>query len=518
VSPCCFCVLLNNLLCRTEPLDNILSFLITIGAPALAAYSLQVTHLNTCWATTAFKNINHPNSRDIATVLSAFHNVPIRISTQPPFLHSPVVLHKNDKYWRRLLVAAKKTRRSSIPVGVSFALAIFATILTILDSVHSPRPGDIGYAIAAAWAFLLPLVIGWLYVGSEPETNHLRDSLHAANRKALAAARRGGQPMKSTLAIEFTIAEEVGSARKDELKTAPVFNYSRAFTSPLTAELVLGLMKNAPANAEREVPVGNLWEEGGGDARSDEHQIETGAEVTEYSARVLPQPMTDPTPTTPPDTQSPETTGNAIPLLSLYDPPIVTQNPSRWATGVWKRVGISAVLALGLQWGTTGAAVLIHYVAPPAGLGCRALSFLLYGVAGTISFLLFLVSSILAHMSRPHQRQEGVRPPVRTRQNDGAIICRRLGKGIAIISAVGVLLVCFFQISGGFNNCFCTSTTFDKGSGSVVFLTINYVIGASTLRIWIGGLAMAFSTALLFGFLMCLATLLRRYLFTSPVP
>ena len=316
--------------------------------------------------------------------------------------------------------------------------------------------------------------------------------------------------MKSTLAIEFMKAEDVDPARKDELKTVPVFNYSRAFISPLVGELVLGLMKNAAANAEREIPVGNLRAEDGRDARYDENQIGTGAEVAEYCTRVLPRLKTNLTPTTSLDTRSPETTGSAIPLLPFHSPRLATQNPSLWATGIWKRVAISAALALGLQWGTTGAAVIIHYVAPPAGLGCRAFSFLLYGVAGTTSFLLFLASSILAHMSRPHRGQDHVRPWVRTCQNAGAVICRRLGKGIAIISAVGVLLVCFFQISGGFNNCFCTSTTFDKGRGSVVFLTINYVIGTSTLRIWIGGLAMAFSTALLFGFSMYLATPPRR--------
>jgi len=495
------------LLCRTEPLDDILSFLITIGAPALAAYSLQVTHLNARWTTTAFLDIDYPNSKNIATVLSAFHNVPIQISPQPPFLHSLVVLHKNDKYWHRLLVAAKKTRRWSIPLTMSFVLAIFATVLTILDSVNSPRPGDIGYAIAAIWTFLFPLVIGWLYVGSEPEPNHLRDSLRTANRKAWVATDQRDRPTMSTLAIEFMKAEDVDPARKDELKTGPVFNYSRAFISPLAGELVLGLMKNAAANAEREIPVGNLWVEGGGDVRSDENRIGTGAEVTEYCTRVLPQHSA---PTTSFNTQSSETVSNAIPLLPFHGPRLVTQNPSLWAMGVWKRVGISAALALGLQWGTTGAAIVIHYVAPPAGLGCRALSFLLYGVAGTTSFLLFLASSILAHMSRPHQGQGHVRPWIRTCQNAGAVICRRLGKGIAIVSAVGVLLVCFFQISGGFNSCFCTSTTFDKGRGSVVFLTINYVIGASTLRIWIGGLAMAFSTAILFGFSMYLATPPRR--------
>ena len=81
---------------------------------------------------------------------------------------------------------------------------------------------------------------------------------------------------------------------------------------------------------------------------------------------------------------------------------------------------------------------------------------------------------------------------------------------MAIASAVGILLVCFFQVTGMFDNCFCSSTTFDKGRDSVTISTINYVVGSSVLRIWIGGLIGAFSTALLFGLSMYVSRPPRR--------
>ena len=238
---------------------------------------------------------------------------------------------------------------------------------------------------------------------------------------------------------------------------------------------------------------------------ANENRIGTDVQVARYCTNVVPPPE--------PDTlgkSSLESSGNpstADPLL-LHDPHLGARSPSRWATGIWKRVTLATVLALALQWGTVGAAVIIHYWKRPAGLGCRALSFLLYGVAGTTSFFLFLASSILGHMSRPQPGQlPWSKPP--TLLNSWAIFCRLLGEIVAILSAMGILTVCVFQATGAFNTCFCASTTFDKGRNLVAFLTINEMEpGISTL--WICGLVMAFSFASLFGFSIYLGTPPRR--------
>jgi len=537
-----FRVVLIKALLPTGPVDDVLSFLITIGSPALAVYSLQITHLNVRWITKAFSEVDHPNSKRIATVLSAFHHSPIHISHQSPLLHSLIVLPKNDDFWHNLSISVEKTRRCLVPLVINFILVILAVILTILDSTYSESPGDDAYAITATWVFLLPLIIGWLCVGCEPEPKHLRKSLDAANMNTWVATERRDQPAKGALAIEFVKAEGVGFARRDELKTGPLYNYSRAFVSPLAAEQVLELVKNAAANAEQRIPVANstgggvaIWVEGEGNAISDENRIGTNTEVTEYCTRVLPQRRPNSTPTTLLDFRPSETSNTPNPSnsssvaqvnvlrsseifngpdlpLPLYDPRFVTQNPSRWATGICKRVALAAVLSLGLQWGTVGAAVVMNYAAPPAGLGCRALSYLLYCVAATTSFFLFLTSSVLAHMSQPHQGHGYAHSRLRTCLKTGAIICRWLGKCVAIVSAMGILAVCIFGITGSFYNCFCSSTTFDKGRGPVLFPIINYTIehSGSVAKVWIGGTVMAFLTALLFGLSIYLGTLSRR--------
>ena len=497
---------------RTVPLDDVVSFLITIGSPALAAYSLQITHLNRCWITTEFLDVNYPNSKLVSIALAAFHHIPVKMEYDPPFLHSLIVLAKNDEYWSRL-AAANKTRRWSIPLVMSFVLAIFSLILTAADSITS-RAGEGGYEIIAIWTFLLPLVIGWLHIGCEPEPSHLRNSLTAANRNAWVATDLRDHPtdMTSPMAMEFARAGDVHPAREDELRPVPLFNYSRAFVTPMNAEVVLRLMRNAAENAKQQIPVGNFvgggvrgWVRGKGDEILPDNRVGTTDEVVRYCTVVFQRPKWNSGFITPLEIQSPEMTVTTDTLLEYGQ-----INPSRWAPGIWKRVTVASILALGLQWGTTGAALFISSTAPPSGLGCRAISFLAYGVAGTVSFFLFLTSSVLAHMSRPLPGQFPTRSRSRTLQDTGAVICRWLGKLVAIVSAIGILLVCSFQVMGLFNNCYCNSTTFNKGRRLVTFSGLNFVLDSTAVVVQICGLAVAFLAAIFFGVSMYLGLPSRR--------
>ena len=493
-------------------MDDVVAFFVTIGSPALAAYSLQITHLNGYWITASFLDVDYPNSKLIPTALAGFHYIPIKIEYYPPFLQSLIVLPNNDQYWSQL-AAASRTRRWTIPLIMSYVLAIFSTILTIADSVSS-RTGDIGYSISAIFTFLLPLILGWLHVGCEPEPGHLRNSLAAANRNAWIATGQRDRPARMTApkAIEFAGSDDVDLARRDEYKPVPTFNYSRAFVTPMIADVILRLMKNASANAKQHIPVKSSsgevteWVENDpeGDKILPENRVGTVSEVSEYCKSVLHLSKETQRPIVPLEIQSTDTT-----KTTLLEDGLIT--PSRWAPGIWKRVIIASILALGLQWGAAGAAVFIHYIAPPPGLGCRAFSFMMYGVAGTVSFFFFLASSILAHMCRPPPREIPTRTRSRTWQNAGAIVCRWLGKLVAIISAIGILLVCFFQVTGAFDNCYCSSTTFDMGRRSVVFTGINFVADATTLWFWIGGLVAAFFVSVLFGFSMYMGLPPRRY-------
>jgi len=510
-----------------DPLEDILNFFITIGSPALAAYSLQITHLNTRWLSKAFLDLKYPNSDAISTVISAFQHIPIQVSPNPLLLPSLIVLPQNNGYWDLLLKGVEKTRRWSIPMVMNFVWVVFAILLTIIDSFHLHQSDDVGYAIVATWTYLLPLILGWLHVGSQPEPNHLRDCLDAANKIAWVATDQKGRPAlamditgQSTRAIEF-MRGDVDTARKDELRTAPVFNFSRIFSWAIKAQHVLSLVRNTAAKADQRIPVdhygtgqGAVWVASDSGNVANENRLGTDEQVINYCTEgttPFEKVFGAPSPVVPPSPVSSRTPNTPIALLPFYDPRNTRRySDTRWASGIWSRVALAALLALGLQWGTVGAAVVIHYWKAPIGLGCRALSFLVYGSVATVAFFLCLGSSILTHVSRPQHGPTYWLSWSQRCLNGWAVFCGYCGKVLAVASGIGILVVCFFQSAGAFNNCYCSSMTFDNGFHDVIFLTINYVVGPSLVHVWIGGLIMAFLTSLLFGVSIYLGTPPRR--------
>jgi hypothetical protein len=442
-------------------------------------------------------------------------------------LSSLIVLPQNDAYWEILLKGAEKTRRWSIPLVVGFIWVVAATLLTIIDSFNSPPTDDVGYAIVAAWAYLLPLIMGWLHVGSQPEPNHLRECLDSANQIAWVATNSKDRPVQArdvggrqAQAIEFMRRADVERARMDEHRTVPVFNYARTFIWSLHAQNVLSRVKSAAAKAQRRIPVDNYgpgrgaaWVASDKWSVANENRSGTEEQVIRYCTETF-TPFENvfgaPSPIIPPIPAPHRAPSAPIALLPFYTPGREVRRQSRWAQGIWRRVTLAVLFALGLQWGTIGAAVVIHYWKPPVGLGCRAMSFLLYGVAATVSMFLCLTATILAHLSRPQHGPVYWLSWSQACLDWAAVVCGYLGKGLAFASGIAILVVCFFQSSGVFTNCYCASTTFDKGVHDVVFLTVNYVVGPGIVRVWIGGLILAFSTAVLFGFSLYLGTPPRR--------
>jgi len=193
-------------------------------------------------------------------------------------------------------------------------------------------------------------------------------------------------------------------------------------------------------------------------------------------------------------------TGQDWEKLSLMNAPSAhgEEHPlPTFATEVLQRVAFATVLALVLQWSTTGATILIHLKTPPMGVGCRAMTFIIYGVTATLVFWFLLFSSILAHLA-------GSKTPKRTALKDliGCIatFTRWLGKVMAILNGLGILLSCIMQFAGVYDSCFCSSSILGGNPHGIVSFTEDDVRKSEVYVFWIGGVIMAFGSSIAYAF------------------
>ena len=473
-----------------------------------------------------FRYLHFPNKINLPLAISSLQHIPFRIDVSSSLLPSLIVLPENDKYWKLLGVAAKRTRQWSIPVAMNIIWVLVAFLFTIVDSFVDFNyfltvPGDAGYSIAAVWTYLLPVVVGWLHVGSQLEADHLHDALNEAHEIAYVAT--DSEPAlatrisgRSTRAIEPS-TRLINYVNADEKKTAPIFNYSRVFIWSQHAEHILKLYEHAASKAERRVAVrsGTVWASNDADAIAPQDRSGNEVEVVQYCA----EKEEDVVASSPrPDSQQ-----SQIPVPHARYSAFTFRDPSEstkydeetaeaaiaikpvFATEVFHRVIFATILALGLQWGTTGASVLIHLFTPPKGMGCRALTFVVYGSTGTVSFLLLLLSSILAHWARP-QSLRGKRSGFKIFVGCIAALTRWLGKTLAILNGLGILLSCGMQFGGVYDNCFCSSTIFGGNPDGLVKFVEQDIKGSEVYGYWIGGIVMAFFVSVLYTFAIYVAT------------
>lgn len=352
----------------SDRFDNLIAVLLAVGSPALAGYSLAITRLNGRWLEREFVDkVNYPNSEIVPVAFAALQHVPIKLVEQGALLSSLIVLPQNDQWWASMARTAGKTRGWNIPAAFNILWVIIAFLLTIIDSFTDfPKfvavPGDAGYALVAIYSFLIPLVVGWLNVGSQPDANHLRTGLEEANLNVWVAT--PGEPtMAATIAgrpsraVEYA-KRDVRRVQSDEKRTAPIFNYSRAFIWSQQAARILELYENASRKADQKISVsGSDWVLG-------EHGVDRKNRTGGSEAQVIGYCMdADPTPFSMAleSLEMPEPMMSAGTSETKFEPDHLPSYFSRrnarrtlWAPHVSDRVTFAFVLALVLQWGTAG--------------------------------------------------------------------------------------------------------------------------------------------------------------------
>lgn len=120
---------------------------------------------------------------------------------------------------------------------------------------------------------------------------------------------------------------------------------------------------------------------------------------------------------------------------------------------------------------------------PVVGLGCLSGSYLLYGISATATWALLVFSSWLS------QSQCSSAHP-RTFYLYLAVLTRRLGKTLAVLSALWVIVFSSLQFSNIFNSCWCNSCAVTRGQGVksyVILFAPNDVITNLAESAWVFG-------------------------------
>ena len=138
-------------------------------------------------------------------------------------------------------------------------------------------------------------------------------------------------------------------------------------------------------------------------------------------------------------------------------------------------------------------------------IGCRTMSYLIYGALSTLAWMMLVSSSILAHyFSATYYRRMPTSSSARIALAFSHGL-RRMGKLLAIINTFVVILASVFQYSGFYDRCFCNASIFSRGSGGYDVIIETAAQAAQAKSSWIGALVLACGSAAAF---LCLLNLL----------
>ena len=113
--------------------------------------------------------------------------------------------------------------------------------------------------------------------------------------------------------------------------------------------------------------------------------------------------------------------------------------------------------ALILQCGTTAAAAIIIAFTPVVGLGYRSLGYITYGGTAVVVMILAISSTIFARISETRDNKRS--PVVKSFTAFIAIALRRVALFLALINAMGLIVISCFPFSDFLNSCYCYCDT-----------------------------------------------------------
>lgn len=322
--------------------ENIMAMMLAVGSPTLAAYSLVLTVLNGRWIARQFASYEYPNTRYAVRILTSLQQTHLTVNTADGLLSSLVVLPENDKWWSELAEWLDFTHTWSVAAAASIAWVLIAYLFTVIDSFTSilQSVNSNGQSVGSVWLWLLPVVVGWLQISPKCDIERLTSAMKRANNIAYIAPTATKEP---AILAEEASAERAVAIRKvryrnlfhDEECSAPIYNYARFFSWVQAAEEVSCAFYHASERARLHKPVDSelTW------------QV-SAAKNGEIH---------------------PKNRQGSMEEVEFYCSSEDYVHRSRWGREVISRSLVASLLSLALQWGTTGAAIIVVYFTPTTG-------------------------------------------------------------------------------------------------------------------------------------------------------
>ena len=422
-----------------------------------------------------FGRSNYPNRRLAAQTLSNLQQVSLELPDEEHVLPSLIVIQRNRQWWQTLAhgldYAVPKWTLASIMSVVYVGLA---DLFTWINTLGGPLPNVVvnatGESISSLWLCFLPIVIGNLQLSPKTDSNRIRRAFDHANHHFFVATDEGPPEQAHRSSLINIRSESQDTIDEDELSSAPVYFYARAFTWIRVVRKVADGFDAASQHA------------------FDHHSSGIPPSKREAVVRYCKS-----------DVQT--TSTHSYDFFSIFVR--------------------SALLALFLQWGTTGAAIMAMFLTPTKGqlirltvychsygfhlgLGCRSASYLLYGMNSTLIWILCVLSSVLSHYYKAGKKGTATSTCIW----GASLVLRLTAKCVAAVNAVWLFLTAIFQFSNLYDNCWCNSSKLALGSKAYTVISYSDPVLNSIKLAWAGGMVMALFTAALF--LIALNVLRKR--------
>ncbi|KAL9118821.1 MAG: hypothetical protein Q9187_004624 [Circinaria calcarea] len=172
---------------------NFMALLLAVGSPALVVYSLALTILNSRSINREFRQIRENNTSDIhpqqakvikaaRAILIESQHVPIQVYNGPNREIAQLIVDPgNWAWWCNLQKEIRKTKRKwtySLYIQVAWVcLSQFWAIVAFFTSAVDNTVISNALAINCLWIWMIPVVLGWVYVGTQCSAGSIKAAL-----------------------------------------------------------------------------------------------------------------------------------------------------------------------------------------------------------------------------------------------------------------------------------------------------------------------------------------------------